>query len=108
MGITIWVHRGTLGDCTNNGASARHDQLTLVDPDGGPFNATEEAPGVVLVEHVKGCLSLVPLDLLRSGRWHMFGGNFGHSCDGRFADACEQILGHRFYGAVAIHDRVEG
>jgi len=36
-----------------------------------------------------------------------FGGNFAASSDSRFSQACRELLGHHFYGAVAIHDRVE-
>ena len=36
----------------------------------------------------------------------MFGGNFGETSDSGFQKVSE-MLGHKFYGAVAIHDRVE-
>lgn len=37
----------------------------------------------------------------------MMDGNFLHSSDSRFAAECERVLGARFYGAVALHDRYE-
>ena len=37
----------------------------------------------------------------------MMGGNYGSTSDSRFKDKLEEMLGERFYGAVAIHDRVE-
>jgi hypothetical protein len=37
----------------------------------------------------------------------MDGGNFAATSDSRFNEACRKLLGHDFYGAVAIHDRVE-
>ena len=37
----------------------------------------------------------------------MMGGNYAATSDSRFSDKVEQMLGHHFYGAVPIHDRVE-
>jgi hypothetical protein len=37
----------------------------------------------------------------------MFGGNYAAASDSRFSELCEKLLGTSFYGAVAIHDRVE-
>ncbi len=38
----------------------------------------------------------------------MFGGAFVYSPDARFRDLVNDLLGHRFYGAVPLHDRREG
>ena len=38
----------------------------------------------------------------------MKGYSFIASSDSRFQEACEKLLGHGFYGAVALHDRLEG
>lgn len=65
-------------------------------------------------EHIA---SIVPAEWVRTslreptaGRWApvtgtMFGGNY-LSTHG-ISDLIEALLGHRFYGAVAIHDRIE-
>jgi hypothetical protein len=37
----------------------------------------------------------------------MMGGNYAATSDSRFSDKIEEMLGHGFYGAVPIHDRVE-
>ena len=37
----------------------------------------------------------------------MFGGNFAATSDSRFYEAIEKMLGHNFYGAIPIHDRIE-
>ena len=37
----------------------------------------------------------------------MDGGNYAATCDSRFNSAIKELIGHHFYGAVAIHDRVE-
>lgn len=112
MGLIIEVLRGR-HDCTRNGLSSKHDHLTVVNIP-GPFPANSASPAVMLESHVKGCLRLVPVEFVEDkwkvvdGRWHMAGGNFGHSSDSRFNEACRQMLGVEcFYGAVAIHDRVE-
>jgi hypothetical protein len=41
------------------------------------------------------------------GKWTMMGGNYAATSDSRFSDKIEEMLGHGFYGAVPIHDRVE-
>lgn len=33
--------------------------------------------------------------------------NYAATSDSRFADLVSQLTGHPFYGAVAIHDRIE-
>ncbi len=37
----------------------------------------------------------------------MMGGSYVATSDSRFTKACEDLLGHSFYGAVAFHDRYE-
>jgi hypothetical protein len=114
MGLRIYVLKNPLGDCTNGGISSCVDSLTVVNID-GPFEPADDAPPVLLVEHHRGCLSLVPAERSQGGTaWRkvqgkhfMMGGNYGATSDGRFSGKCETLLGHRFYGAVAIHDRVE-
>ena len=41
------------------------------------------------------------------GKQTMMGGNYAATSDSRFSDAIAARLGHNFYGAVPIHDRVE-
>lgn len=107
MGLIVNVFRAAdVQDCTRNGVSARHSTLCVINVD-GPFQPAPDAPAVLLDTRVKGALRLVPLDEYAAGKWLMFGGNFAHCSDARFTEACERILGHAFYGAVAIHDRVE-
>lgn len=114
MGLPIYVLRDSLGDCTNGGISSRANSLTVMNID-GPFEPSDDAPPVLLVEHYKGCLSLVPAERSPGGTaWQkvqgkhfMMGGNYGATSDSRFSSKCETLLQHRFYGAVAIHDRVE-
>jgi hypothetical protein len=108
MGLLINVYRPADGhDCTMNGLSSRFATLTLVNAE-GPFEATPERPAVVLQSHVPGCLRLVPLELLEQNRWAQFGGNYAACSDSRFRELAEALSGGKFYGAVAVHDRVEG
>jgi hypothetical protein len=104
MGLTVSVMRqAEFGDCSNNGVSARFSRLTLINVE-GPFDPREDAPAAKLEQHRPGCLRVVPVGV---DGWKMFGGNYAACSDSRFSEACEELLGHRFYGAVAIHDRVE-
>lgn len=111
MGMIVFVLRDNLGDFTLNGLSARHDQLTLVNVD-GPFQPTADRPAALLQNHAPGCLRIVPAQK-HGDEWvkvpyhHAAGGNYAVTSDSRFSEACEKLLGHRFYGAVSIHDRAE-
>ena len=107
-GIIISVLRHAnpyFGDCTNNGISHRFHTLTLVGP-GIPeiFPVTDERPAVRIEQHVKGCVRIVPAD---DTRQLMAGGNYAALGDSRLDRHVENLLGHTFYGAVAIHDRYE-
>lgn len=126
MGLPISVYRDAHldCDCSNNGVSARFTRLCVVNAE-GPFEPREDMPPVLLESHVPGIVRLVPA--YKDGAvwkpipsWVMFGGNFGHTSDSRFGEKARELiaagcrakgfkLGTRvdFYGAVAIHDRVE-
>lgn len=106
MGMRIEVYRSAHRsmDCTMGGASSRCSELTVMNVE-GPFEPTPEAPAALLISHVPGCLRICPVEGM--DRWQSMGGNFGHTSDSRFSQKCEQLTGAKFYGAVAIHDRVE-
>lgn len=109
MGLLISIYRAASAtrnaiDCTNGGVSAKGDNLCVVNIE-GPFRPGPDVPAVTLESHVRGALRLVPVE--RGSRHVMFGGNYGATSDGRFSRKCEELLGHAFYGAVPIHDRIE-
>lgn len=124
MGLNVEVYksvrRGLFDgmDCTMGGISSKAETLCLVNVS-GPFEPKEEWPAMVpaamLVKgNVPGALHIVPAvkndagEWVPDSRWFMMGGNYAATSDSRFSDACEKMLGHAFYGAVAIHDRHEG
>src|SRR6185312_3790952 len=104
MGLLIYVYRKPLGDCTLDVISSRYTRLCVSNIEGS-FVPSSDYPEVILHSHVRGCLRLVPPDY--KTRWYTTGGNYGATSDSRFSEACEKLLGHEFYGAVAIHDRYE-
>ena len=118
MGLHIHVYRSNLGDSTNNGISAKADQLCLVNVE-GPFEPSNLHPAAMLVPgNLDGTLKIVPAGCYQNKEtrnfewhpvpgWYMAGGNYAATSDSRFSEACEKLLGHRFYAAVAIHDRKE-
>lgn len=116
MGLNIEVYRnaGRGGDCTMNGISSRFTSLCVVNVD-GPFEPNEGRPAVILdVREIstQKILRLVPAEKVGDSyqpvkSWIMMGGNYGATSDSRFSDKCEELTGHMFYGAVAIHDRIE-
>jgi hypothetical protein len=91
-------------DCTRNGVTNRFDKLCVVNVS-GPFEPKDDCPAVKLEEGPLNTVRLVPLE--GEDQWTMFGGNYAATCDSRFSDAIEKMLGHRFYGAVPVHDRIE-
>ena len=120
MGLYVSVYRdaeyAAKGiDCTMNGVSQRFYQLLVVNIDGpNTFvydrDSLHTAP-VILESHVPGCVCLRPAKF-KFGKWvadgiGMMGGNYAATSDSRWTEAIEKILGHGFYGAVAIHDRFE-
>ena len=95
-------------DATNGGISGKHDRLLVIGndaeaPDSPAF------PVMVLAKLGPGAVCLRPLVVPEDRQGHvgpMFGGNYAVG-DRLFNDAVETLLGTKFYGAVAIHDRFE-
>lgn len=115
MGLHVEIYRidAPGRDCTLNGISSTAKGLCLVNVS-GPFVPDAAYPAAMLVRgNLPGTLKIVPAVPEGNDGWRdlsgtMMGGNFGATPDSRFSQACESLLGHRFYGAVAIHDRIEG
>lgn len=104
LGLSVRVYRDMGPDCTNGGVSSKYDSgvITGDDVDCKVFSPSVESPHYVIIKDtVCGGIPrvrAVPADLLESGKWTMFGGNFLYTSDSRFpSDA-----------PIAIHDRVEG
>ena len=106
MGILVYVARTTLGDCTAGGISSTNDTL-CVENINGPFNKDQNGPALYLTKGFQGTVKLITQRELDTGNVGMFGGNFASSSDSRFSKAVEKVIGQRFHGAVAIHDRFE-
>lgn len=104
MGLLASIFRSDDRDFSNGGISSRYKQVCIVNVE-GPFEPSDTAPGVFLVKGPMNSLHLVP-DRCQE-KWTMMGGCFVHTSDSRFSRAAEKLLGHGWYGAVALHDRVE-
>jgi len=106
MGLIVNVYASRDGyDCTLNGVTNRFDQLCVINVD-GPFEPSDDCPAVRLEKGaMDGIAVLRPIEA--DGQWTMFGGNYAATSDSRFSRAVEKITGHRFYGAVPVHDRIE-
>lgn len=132
FGLIIEVYRTAgLGgtDCTRGGVSSRADRLTVVGTvdrerramvrpmprDAQVFGPRDDAPAVALrpTNGGAGGACIVPVEMGPDGvyrtvdAWVMMGGNYGGTSDSRWSRLVETITGARFYGAVAIHDRIE-
>jgi len=116
MGMLVNVYKTSYGsgpfggfDCTNGGISSQSNTLCITNVD-GPFNPSEKHPAAVLVmaEPIGGS-KILRIEPENAGKaWTMFGGNYAGSSDSRFGEKCRELLGSSWYGAVAIHDRIEG
>jgi hypothetical protein len=106
MGLIVDIYRSTARtvDCTNGGPSSKFTTFCLTNVD-GPFEPRPDCPAAKLVKNALGTVKIVPESL--EGKWTMFGGNYAATSDSRLGEAVEAILGHRLYGAIAVHDRVE-
>ena len=111
MGLYVGIYRDTsFSDCTNNGVTSEFREfkglcLTNVD---GPFDPNSEYPAAKLekVTHRWGShVRIVPDEV--KDQDSMMGGNYAATSDSRFREAVEELLGHNFYGALPVHDRVE-
>jgi hypothetical protein len=109
MGLIVSVYRDVAHrcDCTNGGVSFKHVELTVINVE-GPFEPTPDRPAVKLERSGANVLRLVPVYPGSERKWFMFGGNFAHTSDSRLWEKTEELTGERMYGAIAIHDRLEG
>jgi len=108
MGMIVHVYRDSFADCTNGGVSSQYDGLCVVNVD-GPFDPCDKYPAAKLVDDApmgRPYPKIVPLDLLESNKWVMFGGNLANASDSRWRIAVEKSGGGPA-GALPIFDRVE-
>lgn len=106
MGLPVSVYRHSKYDATNGGISSKFTELTVINAE-GPFEPTEDRPAVMLVKNPYDSVVIKAVSDIEAGHWCMMGGNYAATSDSRFREAIEKMTGHRFYGAVPIHDRVE-
>jgi hypothetical protein len=119
-------------DATNHGISSRFNTLTLVGVTGNTargssrgivpvpldcqvFEPTDDAAAALEIRQfgdLDRIASIIPVDIdsdgtmRRAAGWGMHGGNYATG-DSRFGELVENLTGIHFYGAVAIHDRIE-
>jgi len=101
-GLMVEIYRDSkLGDCTNGGVSSKCNGGVITGDrvKCDVFSPDDNNPEYVIMEkHVNGLyLYAVPKELVGSGKWVMFGGNFLYTSDSRFPSG----------QPIAIHDRVE-
>jgi hypothetical protein len=106
MGMLASVFRNPLGDCTNDGLSSKYSTVVIVNVP-GPFKPDDKYPAVQLELCYGNVIAKPVVNDSEYKPWFMFGGNFLYTSDSRFRETLEEMLGHKFYGAIPIHDRVE-
>ena len=111
MGLHIEIYKPQrFGDCTNGGVTSKNIKGLCITNVAGPFDPCELYPAAELVKQTFGhgpSVKIVPTEEIAKKSWCMFGGHYGATSDSRFGEAVEEMLGHGFYGALPIHDRVE-
>lgn len=111
--LPVDIFRCPLGDCTNNGVSARNRRLLVACPDGHEAIDSEHIPDnfchVVSDELLGETYYFIRPATVKDGKvvdrgndWYMMGGNLAYTSDHRFF--C--LVGGLHYG-IPIHDRVE-
>jgi len=110
MGLLVNVYKDASSkyDCTNGGVSSRNIKGLCLINVSGPFDPSDEYPAAQLVKqtfHFGSSVKVIPEEC--KGKQTQMGGNYAATSDSRFSEAIESRLGHGFYGAVPIHDRVE-
>lgn len=117
MGLTAYVYRSDLGDCSAGGISGKVNRVTVVNVE-GPSEPSDEAPAVMLVPgNLRGTAKVVaawvvsgngdyapaaPADMVGP----MMGGTYVGTSDSRFCSAVEKLTGSRG-GIAPLHDRYE-
>ena len=99
--VLTFVYKNSLGDCTNSGLTSKYDHLNLYY---GQLNEEEinklPEDSLILIERVlwgKPAHYAVPVEIYKSGRHSMAGGNFVYTSDSRFPEKAP----------LSVHDRVE-
>jgi len=128
MGLIASIYHSPLGNCSNNGISAKFDKCCIVNAE-GPFNPDDKTPAVLIVKgatpgHVIIVPAVVEDDNLETWcpapGWLMMGGDFVHTSDSRFGEAVRRVYLEAWgnhpgaasehmilRGAIALHDRKE-
>ena len=128
LDLSVYRDASSPADCTNNGVSSTHTRLQLVGtvlehlgiidplPEGvkTTIDPQHQAPVVLNVRNIFGenAVSLVPLTYDPANQqWYikpgyMAGGNYATG-DSRLSELIDHFTGHRYHGAIAIHDRYE-
>ena len=99
--VLTFVYKNSLGDCTNNGLTSKYDNLDLYygQLDNEAIDKLAE-DSLILIERVlwgKQANYAVPVEIYKSGRHSMAGGNFIYTPDSRFPSD----------SPISVHDRVE-
>jgi hypothetical protein len=110
MGLTAYVYRSSLGDCSNGGVSGRCNTVVVTNIE-GPSKPSKDSPGVSLESGPLNTVVARPNEGCGDDRLigPMFGGCYIATSDSRFGQKVTELLGsgRHFYGAVALHDRYE-
>jgi len=105
MGLLVSVYKNGR-DSTAGGDSSKAVEICVINVP-GPFEPDDHTPAFALVPNALNSVVLKPVHEPDNMMGPCFGGNYAATSDSRFDEAIEEMLGHRFYGAIPIHDRFD-
>lgn len=107
LSLSIFKNEGQ--DFSNGGLSSKTNTCYIECEEGYIEESRVPQDQIVKLElGAFGSIHLVPIkEVPKNNVGYMFGGCYVSTSDGRFDKMVEKLLGHRLYGAVALHDRTE-
>ena len=102
-GIRADIYKSRFGDCSNGGISSRVGTVTIIDDRiAGPFEPTDDAPAVRIVERMimgRPYVHVEPIDQPDGMLGPMMGGTYVATSDSRLRRIAQ--------GGIPLHDRFE-
>lgn len=107
--LSLEIFKNNGEDFSNGGLSSKTNTCYIECKEGWIDESRVPTDQIVKLElGAFGSIHLVPIKEVPSGNvGYMFGGCYVATSDGRLDKMVEELLGHRLYGAIALHDRTE-
>ena len=107
--LSLSIFKNSGQDFSNGGLSSKSNTCYIESEEGWIDESRVPQDQIVKLElGAFGSIHLVPIKETPKGHvGYMMGGCYVATSDSRFNEMVEKILGHSWYGAIALHDRTE-